>query len=59
MGEILGADPVFGAELPTRARRKVEAGQVIISFIEGSLQSCALITNEFNGALYSTVKCKK
>lgn len=54
MGEISGADPVFGAELPTRARRKVETGQVIISSIEGSLQSCALITNEFKGALCST-----
>lgn len=54
MGEISGADPVFGADLPTRARRKVEAGSVIISSIEGSLQSCALITDEFNGALCST-----
>lgn len=54
MGEISGADLVFGADLPTRARRKVEAGQVIISSIEGSLQSCALITDEFNGALCST-----
>lgn len=54
MGEISGADPVYGAELPTRARRRVEAGQVIISSIEGSLQSCALITDEFNGALCST-----
>lgn len=54
MGELLEADPVYGAELPTRARRKVEAGQVIISSIEGSLQNCALITDEFNGALCST-----
>lgn len=54
MGEISGIDPVCGAELPTRARRRVEAGQVIISSIEGSLQSCALITDEFNGALCST-----
>lgn len=54
MGEISEIDPVYGVELPTRARRKVEAGQVIISSIEGSLQSCALITDEFNGALCST-----
>lgn len=40
--------------MKARARRKVEAGQVIISSIEGSLQSCALITDEFNGALCST-----
>ena len=54
MGEISEVDPVYGAGLPTRARRKVEAGQVIISSIEGSLQSCALITDEFSGALCST-----
>lgn len=40
--------------MPTRARRKVKAGQVIISSIEGSLQSCALIQPEYEGALCST-----
>ena len=53
-GNITGATIDIGAELPTRARRKVEAGQVIVSSIEGSLSSCALITDEYDGALCST-----
>lgn len=53
-GEIANVETILGNELPTRARRKVKAGQVIISSIEGSLQSCALIQPEYEGALCST-----
>lgn len=53
-GEIGGAETILGSELPTRARRKVKAGQIIVSSIEGSLQSCALIQPEYDGALCST-----
>ena len=53
-GNITGATSALGQDLPTRARRRVHAGQVIISSIEGSLQSCALITDEYDGALCST-----
>ena len=42
------------AVLPSRARQRVSEGQVIVSSIEGSLKSCALITPEFDGALCST-----
>ncbi|HDZ4931747.1 TPA: restriction endonuclease subunit S [Campylobacter jejuni] len=44
----------LGKNLPTRARRIVSNGDVIISSIEGSLSSCALITQEFNKHLVST-----
>lgn len=44
----------LGKELPTRARRKVNTGDVIVSSIEGSLESCALITKEYNNSLCST-----
>lgn len=44
----------LGKELPTRARRKVNTGDVIVSSIEGSLESCALITEEYNNSLCST-----
>lgn len=54
MGGISTVDKIQGKELPSRARRLVKTGQVIISSIEGSLQSCALITEEFNNALCST-----
>lgn len=53
-GEIVGCIIDYGSELPTRARRKVNTNDVIISSIEGSLVSCALVTKEFDNALCST-----
>lgn len=53
-GSINDVGSVLGNNLPSRARRKVKTGQVIIASIEGSLQSCALITREYNNALCST-----
>lgn len=53
-GDISNVDIKCGSDLPTRARRIVKTGQVIISSVEGSLQSCALITDDYNGALCST-----
>lgn len=43
----------LGGMLPTRARRIVSSGDVIISSIEGSLNSCALITHEFDQCIVS------
>ncbi len=53
-GEIASVETLPWNELPTRARRRVKAGQVIVSSIEGSLQSCALVAPEYDGALCST-----
>lgn len=53
-GEITGCMIEEGQSLPTRARRKVLTGDVIVSSIEGSLQSIALIQEEYNQALCST-----
>ena len=44
----------FGIDLPTRARRLIEGGQIIISSIEGSLSSCALISKDLTGSYCST-----
>lgn len=52
-GNIGEIEDVLGAELPTRARRKVEKNQVIISSIEGSLQSCAMILSDKDNMLCS------
>lgn len=54
VGEISGVNIMTGAELPSRARRRVKKGQVVVSSIEGSLQSCALITDDFDECLCST-----
>ena len=53
-GDITDVELIKGSELPSRARRQVNAGQVLVSSVEGSLQSCALITDKFDGALCST-----
>ena len=53
-GEVTGCMVEQGEDLPTRARRKVGTGDVIVSSIEGSLESIALITEEYNNALCST-----
>lgn len=53
-GDISGTEIQYGRELPSRARRRVKTGQVIVSSVEGSLQSCALITEEYDGAICST-----
>ena len=53
-GEITGCTYDYGSNLPSRARRIVRAGDIIVSSIEGSLQSVAIIPNEYDGALCST-----
>lgn len=53
-GNITGATEDIGAALPTRARRRVAIGDVVVSSIEGSLQSVALVTDDYDNALCST-----
>lgn len=53
-GEITGCTTAEGQELPTRARRKVNVREVIVSSIEGALSSIAFIPDEYDGALCST-----
>ena len=53
-GEIIGCSTECGTDLPSRARRKVKEQDVIVSSIEGSLSSIALVEKEYNNALCST-----
>jgi hypothetical protein len=53
-GEIVGSTAAAFGDLPSRARQRVEAGQVIVSSVEGSLDSCALVMQEYDQALCST-----
>lgn len=53
-GEINGCIEDIGLNLPSRARRLIKKGDVIVSSIEGSLQSCALITDEYDNTICST-----
>lgn len=50
-GDISECSKIYGSDLPTRARRKVSAGDVILSSVEGSLSKCALITYDCDGYL--------
>lgn len=53
-GEVSNCMIEAGQDLPSRARRSVVTGDVIVSSIEGSLTSIALIDKEYNKALCST-----
>lgn len=53
-GEINGFIESKGEELPSRARRKVKKGDLILSSIEGSLDSIAMITDNYENMLCST-----
>ncbi len=53
-GEIADFMLEEGQHLPTRARREVTTGDVIVSSIEGSLSSIAFIDSEHNQSLCST-----
>ncbi len=52
-GEILEIEKEYGKNLPTRARRKVKTGEVILSSIEGSIETSALIGAENNDYIVS------
>lgn len=54
VGEVKGCTESLGEDLPSRARRKVQTGDVLVSSIEGSLGSCALVPSLYNNALCST-----
>ncbi len=53
-GEITVCTISKGKDLPTRARRRIETGDVIVSSIEGSLDRIALIDGQYDQALCST-----
>ena len=53
-GEITDCTTTQGQDLPSRAKRKVSMGDVIVSSIEGSLDSIALIDARYGEALCST-----
>lgn len=51
---IDGVENIIGCDLPTRARRIVKVDDLIVSSIEGSLNSIALISKKLDRALCST-----
>ena len=53
-GSITGHTEALGEDLPSRARRIVRSGDLIVSSLEGSLNSCAIIPEKYDGAICST-----
>jgi len=53
-GDLTIPENKEGQELPTRARRKVSRNDVLISSIEGSLESIAMVTNPGSNLVCST-----
>ncbi|MCD6573160.1 MAG: hypothetical protein J7K95_03600 [Thermoplasmata archaeon] len=54
IGTITEASKIIGAELPSRARMPLEARNVILSSVEGSIDKVAIIPEELNNAIGST-----
>lgn len=54
LGIIDGFSEVSGKEAPSRAKRVLKAGDVIVSSVEGSLGKVALVSGEQNGYIAST-----
>lgn len=53
-GLIDGYETVLGREAPSRAKRILQVGDVIVSSVEGSLDKVALVTKDQDGYLAST-----
>ena len=53
-GNIIAAEKLSVETLPSRARRQVKTGDVIISSIEGSLANCAIVSKDLHNGLCST-----
>ncbi len=54
IGIIDGHSEVLGQEAPSRARRILKSGDVIVSSVQGSLEKVALVSREQDGFLAST-----
>lgn len=54
IGIIRSASEIKGEEAPSRARRILKRGDVIVSSVEGSLDKAALVDEEYDGSLAST-----
>lgn len=54
IGVVDGSSEFLGSEAPSRARRMLKTGDVIVSSVEGSLEKVALVDAGHDGCLAST-----
>ncbi len=55
--KIVDAKRILGAEAPSRARKIIRAGDIIVSTTRPNLNAVALVPNEFDGQICSTGFC--
>lgn len=55
--KITGAVPVLGSEAPSRARKAIEADDVLFATVRPTLKRIALVPSELDGAIASTGYC--
>ena len=48
---------ILGAEAPSRARKEIKTGDILVSSVRPNLNAVALVPPEFNGAIASTGFC--
>lgn len=53
-GNIISCSKQIGSELPSRARRVIKTGDVIVSSIEGSINKTAIVSEQYDNSLCST-----
>ncbi|MBO9491423.1 restriction endonuclease subunit S [Endozoicomonas sp. G2_1] len=53
-GLIESSTQTIGENLPSRARRKIKKGNVILSSVEGSLESIAIVDSKYSNSVCST-----
>lgn len=54
IGNIVDASVDNGMNLPSRARRVIKKGNVIVASVEGSMDRCALVDERYHNAICST-----
>jgi len=54
---ITGAKPVVGSEAPSRARKLIRAGDVLVSTVRPNLNAVAMVPPELDGEVASTGFC--
>lgn len=55
--KIIGAAPTLGADAPSRARKAIEADDVLFATVRPTLKRIALVPLELDGAIASTGYC--
>lgn len=54
---IIGSSEIFGADAPSRARKEIHSGDIIVSTVRPNLNAVAIVPPELDGQIASTGFC--